>query len=79
MKRKRFMGLLMSKGVPRNKAALVAEDVTQFGSYVDLYKHCRSALILCTVGVSYRKCTKAMRKMNRKFREAFSGYLDGSR
>lgn len=77
MKKKRFLKLVMSRGVQRNEAARIAARVGEFGSYEKLYGYCRFALAFRPAMLAFRRMGKAFERAAEKqfnaFKAAFTG------
>lgn len=72
MKRKRFIKLMMSIGYSRNCAAALAQCVSQYGSYSELYRRCVEWSVF-RLGVEYwrRKLARSIAVLCEACAEAF--------
>lgn len=59
MKKKRFLKLVMSYGIQRDKAARMAARVGEFGSYEALFSSLRPALAFWQMGATARMAARA--------------------
>ena len=55
MKKKRFIRLIMSYGVQRNEANLLARTVSEFGSYEALYTRAFAMLVFRPLGLGFKR------------------------
>lgn len=72
MKRKRFIKLMMSIGYSRNCATALAQCVSQYGSYSELYRRCVDWSVF-RLGVEYwrRKIARSIAVLCESRAEAF--------
>lgn len=61
MKKKRFLKLVMSYGIQRDKAARMAARVGKFGSYEALFLSLRPSLAFWQMGAAVRKAGRTKR------------------
>ena len=62
MKKKRFLKLVMSYGIQRDKAARMAARVDEFGSYEALFLSLRPSLAFWQMGATVRKAGRTIRQ-----------------
>lgn len=60
MKRKRFVRLLMARGIQRNEAERIARTVGAYGSYAAMYESLRLWLAMRSLTVAMRGVTKSI-------------------
>lgn len=72
MKKKRFLKLVMSYGIQRDKAARMAARVGKFGSYEALFLSLRSSLAFWQMGAAARKAGRTIRQAARAFGDMFA-------
>lgn len=94
MKKKRFLKLVMSYGIQRDKAARMADRVGEFGSYEALFSSLRPSLAFWQMGAAVRRAGRTIRQAARAFGDMFAamgtalaacsspalrGYIDGAK
>ena len=67
MKKKRFLKLVMSYGIQRDKAARMAARVGEFGSYEALFSFLRPSLEFWQMGAAARMAGRTIRQADRAF------------
>lgn len=67
MKKKRFLKLVMSYGIQRDKAARMAARVGEFGSYEALFLSLRPSLAFWQMGAAARRAGRTIRQAARAF------------
>lgn len=72
MKKKRFLKLVMSYGIQRDKAARMAARVGKFGSYEALFLSLRPSLAFWQMGAAVRKAGRTIRQAARAFGDMFA-------
>ena len=72
MKKKRFLKLVMSYGIQRDKAARMAARVGEFGSYEALFLSLRPSLAFWQMGATVRKAGRTIRQAARAFGDMFA-------
>ena len=72
MKKKRFLKLVMSYGIQRDKAARMAARVDEFGSYEALFLSLRPSLAFWQMGATVRKAGRTIRQAARAFGDMFA-------
>ena len=72
MKKKRFLKLVMSYGIQRDKAARMAARVGKFGSYEALFLSLRPSLAFWQMGAAVRKAGRTIRQDARAFGDMFA-------
>ena len=72
MKKKRFLKLVMSYGIQRDKAARMAARVGEFGSYEALFLSLRPSLAFWQMGAAVRKAGRTIRQAARAFGDMFA-------
>lgn len=72
MTRKRFMRLVMARGIQRNEAARMAQNVAAFSSYDRLYAHYGVLLAFRPLSTSLRKFGRAVEKAAKAFGDSFA-------
>ena len=65
MKKKRFLKLVMSYGIQRDKAARMAARVGEFGSYEALFLSLRPSLAFWQMGAAARRAGRTIRQAAR--------------
>lgn len=71
MKKKRFLKLVMSYGIQRDKAARMAARVGEFGSYEALFSSLRPLLAFWQMGAAARRAGRTIRQAARAFGDMF--------
>lgn len=69
MKKKRFLKLVMSYGIQRDKAARMAARVGEFGSYEALFLSLRPSLAFWQMGAAARRAGRTIRQAARRWRQ----------
>ena len=72
MKKKRFLKLVMSYGIQRDKAARMAARVGKFGSYEACFLSLRPSLAFWQMGAAVRKAGRTIRQAARAFGDMFA-------
>lgn len=72
MKKKRFLKLVMSYGIQRDKAARMAARVGEFGSYEALFLSLRPSLAFWQMGATARRVGRTIRQAARAFGDMFA-------
>lgn len=72
MKKKRFLKLVMSYGIQRDKAARMAARVGEFGSYEALFSFLRPSLAFWQMGAAARRAGRTIRQAARAFGDMFA-------
>ena len=72
MKKKRFLKLVMSYGIQRDKAARMAASVGEFGSYEALFLSLRPSLAFWQMGATARRVGRTIRQATRAFGDMFA-------
>ena len=72
MKKKRFLKLVMSYGIQRDKAARMAARVGEFGSYEALFLPLRPSLAFWQMGATARRVGRTIRQAARAFGDMFA-------
>ena len=72
MKKKRFLKLVMSYGIQRDKAARMAARVGEFGSYEALFLSLRPSLAFWQMGAAVRKAGRTIRQAAHAFGDMFA-------
>ena len=72
MKKKRFLKLVMSYGIQRDKAARMAARVGEFGSYEALFLYLRPSLAFWQMGAAARRAGRTIRQAARAFGDMFA-------
>ena len=72
MKKKRFLKLVMSYGIQRDKAARMAARVGEFGSYEALFLSLRPSLVFWQMGAAARRAGRTIRQAARAFGDMFA-------
>lgn len=72
MKKKRFLKLVMSYGIQRDKAARMAARVGEFGSYEALFLSLRPSLAFWQMGAAARRAGRTIRQAARAFGDMFA-------
>ena len=72
MKKKRFLKLVMSYGIQRDKAARMAARVGEFGSYEALFLSLRPSLAFWQMGAAVRRAGRTTRQAARAFGDMFA-------
>ena len=72
MKKKRFLKLVMSYGIQRDKAARMAARVGEFGSYEALFLSLRPSLAFWQMGAAARRAGRTIRQAARDFGDMFA-------
>lgn len=67
MKKKRFLKLVMSYGIQRDKAARMAARVGEFGSYEALFLSLRPSLAFWQMGAAARRAGRTIRQAAPRF------------
>lgn len=77
MKRKRFVRLLMARGIQRNEAERIARAVGAYGSYAAMYEGLRLWLAMRNLTAAMRGIGKGVVAAARTISNAFSALMVG--
>ena len=77
MKRKRFVRLLMARGIQRNEAAAIARLVAAYGSYSALYESLRYWLAFRSLKIATIRAAAGMVEFGRTLRNAICDAVGG--
>lgn len=77
MKRKRFVRLLMARGIQRNEAKQIARTVGAYGSYAAMYESLRLWLAMRSLTVAMRGVAKSVVAAAKAISNAFGAFVLG--
>lgn len=77
MKRKRFVRLLMARGIQRNEAEQIARTVGAYGSYAAMYEGLRLWLAMRSLTVAMRGVAKSVVAAAKTISNAFGALMMG--
>lgn len=77
MKRKRFVRLLMARGIQRNEAEQIARTVGAYGSYAAMYESLRLWLAMRSLTVAMRGVAKSVVAAAKAISNAFGAFALG--
>lgn len=77
MKRKRFVRLLMARGIQRNEAEQIARTVGAYGSYAAMYESLRLWLAMRSLTVAMRGVAKSVVAAAKAISNAFGAFVLG--
>jgi len=77
MKRKRFVRLLMARGIQRNEAEQIARTVGAYGSYAAMYESLRLWLAMRSLTVAMRGVAKSVVAAAKTISNAFGALVLG--
>lgn len=77
MKRKRFVRLLMARGIQRNEAEQIARTVGAYGSYAAMYESLRLWLAMRSLTVAMRGVAKSVVAAAKAISNAFGAFVIG--
>lgn len=77
MKRKRFVRLLMARGIQRNEAERIARTIGAYGSYAEMYESLRLWLAMRSLTVAMRGVAKSVVAAEKTISNAFGALVLG--